>query len=592
MISVLMYCGEDKKKSKENKKQEEKVKKDGKDDKVKPEKKEDKSKYDYDKQKIKLDLDVENFDEKAVKNGLGTLQEVKIEYDDSGLTDDERKVLELCTEAAKYIDRAFFVQVFGPNPEIEQVLHKQKNPKFKPVKEFFDVCYGPFDYKYNKAFIDLGEIKEQPKGANFYPIDMTKEEFNKWIKEHPEDKKDFENEYTVIRRKGDRLIAVPYSYEYRKYLEPAAQKLDEAAKYAKEPTLMKFLKSRAQSFRDNSFLKSDADWVKVKGNLEIVIGPFEVYMDKLFGYKAAFEAFITFLDQKSSESMKHFLKYVPELHKNFPDYPGKAEKFELKESPINVVQQVYICGDSRQGIQTAAFNLPNDANIRKEIGFKNVFLKNNMKGKFEGVLVPVGKKIIDKAHHDKISFENFFNFIIHHELSHPMGPQIIKKDGKETTPRKMIGEYYSPIEECKADSLSLYSTQYLFDKGYLPKKEEESFHWTYLVGLFRSIRFGTESAHGRANMIQLNFLKEKGALNFDEKKIIWSINMKKTKKALKELVTKVLTIEATGDKAEAKKFLDKYAKETKPIVSTLDKVKDIPIDIKPVYEADKKKIVQ
>lgn len=520
----------------------------------------------------------------SVKTQINKFAPVEITYDESLLSDSNKKVLKKLVDAAKIVDEIFLVQVYYKNLAIQ---HELESGNYPELFEYFTINFGPFDrLEDNKPFINLNEQK--PIGANYYPIDITKEEFENWIKDHPEDEEAFTSNFTLIRRDGDKLIAVPYSEAYREYLEPASNLLKETAELAENSSLKKYLNSRADAFLSNDYFQSDIDWMDLTDHtIEVVIGPYEVYEDRLEGYKAAFEAFITIVDPKESEKLSKVKRYLQEMEKNLP-IPDQYKNLNRgSASPIVVVQEVFTAGDTKAGVQTTAFNLPNDEKVREVKGTKKVMLKNIAQAKYDKCWIPIVNTVLAERDLQRISFDAYFNHVLMHEMSHGLGPGNIIKNGKETNVNKVLKETYSKMEEAKADILGIYNLQYLADKGVFSQELGDQIYATYLGGIFRSIRFGITSAHGGANAIALNYLMEEGGYEFDEATQKFSVNDMKIKKAVFDLAHDLLMIEALGDYEGAKNMINKYCRISRPMQIALDKLKDVPIDIKPVYAVDK-----
>jgi hypothetical protein len=530
--------------------------------------------------------DYENIE--TVKQQMAKLARVKITYDPSSLNDNEKKALLLMVKAAQLMDRIFIRQVYNKNGPIMKALSKKKkeNRDYLVLWRYFNINFGPFDrLAAHKPFINLD--KEKPKGANFYPPDMTKEEFEAHIKANPDDEKAFTSNFTRILREKGKLAAVPYSNFYEKLLKPAAALLKEASQLIGNPSLKKYLDSRAEAFSTNDYYQSDIDWVDLKDHkIELVIGPYEVYEDRLLGYKAAFEAFVTLVDKDETEKMAKISSYVGEMEKNLPmDDKYKKNLKRGESSPISIANEVFAAGDTKAGIQTIAFNLPNDERVREEKGSKQVMLKNICKAKFAKCLVPITKEVLAEADIPLVSFDSFFNHILMHEISHALGPGIIEKNGKKTTVNKELKELYSVLEETKADILGLWNYQFLLDRGVLPGEQEKNLYVTYLGSAFRSIRFGLDKAHGGANAIQVNYILEKQGFLYDETNGRFRVNPdpQTVKGAVKQLCREILEIHALGDYDRAKQFIDNYRHISPRIERAIAKVTHVPTDIRPVY---------
>jgi hypothetical protein len=511
---------------------------------------------------------------------LDKLAPVRLDVDLSHLAPEDLKVLRLLVQASQCMDLAFLRQVYEWYYCIHDDLVGSEDPGDQNAFKLFNIMFGPW----NRLDKDLPFLESIPKppGANFYPMDMTRENFSAWLEAHPEDREAFESNFTMIRRDNDRLVAIPYSSYFEEQLIKAAGYLKEAARITKDPSLKAFLLSRAEAFFSNDYYQSDMDWMDLSGDIELVIGPYEVYEDKLFGYKAAFQSFVCVVDPEESDKLKRIGKHLNEMEAYLP-IPEAYKNFERgTSSPIKVVHEVYSAGDTKAGIQTSAFNLPNDERVREAKGSKKVLLKNVMNAKFEKCWIPIVTTVLTDEALRKVSFEGYFNHVLMHELSHGLGPGKIRKDGRETLVSKELKEVYSTIEECKADVLGLYLTPFLIDRGVLPKALEETLYGSYLGGMFRSIRFGIESAHGGGVAIQMNYHLDRGGFGVDKQGLFY-VDENKIKEATPDLAKKLLTLQAEGDYKGAKAFIAKYRVIRPELQAALDKLENVPVDILPIY---------
>jgi hypothetical protein len=519
-------------------------------------------------------------DEQMLDNLVKQFIETEIKYDESLLNENQKKVVENLYYASKIMDDLFFSQVYSKNYEIRDQLKSENE------KKYFDIMFGPFDrLDHNRPFISE-TIK--PLGANFYPEDMTMEELNQWIKNHPEDEAAFSSEFTVIRRKNDKLIAIPYSAFYKDKLKNAADYLNKAAEFTENESLKKYLTTRIAAFLSNDYYESDMAWMDLKDHtIEVVIGPYEVYEDELFNYKAAFESFVTIVDPEESKKLAVFGSYLNDIERNLP-IDDKHKNFNRgSESPIVVVQEVYSAGDSKAGVQTLAFNLPNDERVREAKGSKKVMLKNVHEAKFEKLLYPIAEVVLDPEQIKYVTFDGFFNHTLMHEMSHGVGPGKIIKDGKNTEVRKELKETYSKLEECKADVLGMYNNIFMIKKGVYPETFANENWVTFLAGTFRSVRFGINEAHGGGNAIIYNYLLEKGAYEFNETTKKVRVNFEKIYDIVKELANVLLTIQAEGDYEASKALIAKYAVNSSSMNTLRESLSHLPVDIKPVFQLEK-----
>jgi hypothetical protein len=522
-------------------------------------------------------------DMKMLQKKIDQFAPTVLKYDSTILSAHENIVLHKLYEASKIIDDIFLEQVYSGNENIQKNLMIQSSMDARPQLEYFKMMAGPFDrLDHNKPFI--GNFKK-PEGANFYPEDMTKEEFQEFIKQNPDLEKSFISEFTVIRRINGKLTAIPYSEFYKDKLSKAAALLREAAEYADNETLKNYLNLRAKAFETNDYYESDMAWMDLKNhNIEIVIGPYEVYEDELFNYKASFESFVTIKDPVDSKKLDRFASYLGEMEEHLPIPEEYKNKERGSESPISVVNEVYTAGDTKAGVQTLAFNLPNDERVRKAKGSKKVMIKNLHEAKFEKLLMPIAEIVLDKDELKYVTFDGFFNHTLMHEMTHGIGPGFIKVNGKNTEVKTELKETYSKIEECKADILGMYMNVFMIKKGVFPKEFEKEIWVSNLAGIFRSVRFGINEAHGAGNAIIYNWLLEKGGYVYNEKTQKVSVNFDKIYPALEQLATKILTIQATGSYEGANELIKNYAVNSPSMSVLREKLNNLPVDIKPLYQ--------
>ena len=520
-------------------------------------------------------------DPQHLKRQLEKFSPTDISFDRSQLDETQNKVLDKLIEAAGYMDEIFLRQVYEGNVEIRDKLRTSSLPEAEWYLRYFVINFGPFDrLEDDEPFIGKDT---KPLGASYYPEDLTKEELEEWIIEHPDDQAAFESNFTVIRRKGDALVAVPYSEEYREFLEPAAGALKEAADLTSNPSLRKYLTSRAEAFLSNDYYVSDMDWMDLEGNLvDPTIGPYEVYEDGLMGYKAAFESFLTIKDVEESAKFAEFGAYLPELEMNLPiDEIYKNTKRGLS-SPTSVANEVFTAGDTKAGVQTIAFNLPNDERVREAKGSKKVMLKNVIRAKFDKILVPIAAEVLADEFIEFVNFDSYFYETYMHEMAHGLGPGRITVHGRETTVNKELKEHYSAIEEAKADIVGLLNVFYFYKKGQLSLDENRTFS-TFLAGIFRSIRFGVNEAHGKANLIELNYLLDKGHITQDPHSLKFSIDVQSAQTGIEQLARDLLMLEALGDYEATCRFIERYGQLGEDTQKLLDSLTKIPVDIAPIF---------
>ena len=502
----------------------------------------------------------------------------------TGLAPKDRQALQKIIAAAQYLDPLYRRQIWNGSESLLKKLQADKSAIGRERLRYFLINQGPWSQlDENQPFVE--GVPARPPQANFYPADIGKEEFNSWLSSlGTEEKARATGYFYVIRRNSSgKLIALPYNEEYREFLEPAARLLREAAKLTANNTLKDFLTKRANAFASNDYYESDLAWMDLDAPIDLTIGPYETYADEMFGYKAAYEAYVTLRDQGESAKLARFSQYLQELEDHLP-MDAKYRNTKLgAAAPIRVVNEVFSSGEGNSGVQTAAFNLPNDERVVKEKGSKRIMLKNVQDAKFNKTLVPISLVVLAPAQQRRVSFEAFFTHILTHELMHGLGPHNIDVGGQATTVRLQLKELYAAIEEAKADITGLWALQYLIDKGVVDKQMEQTLYVTYLASAFRSVRFGINEAHGRGVAMQFNYLTDEGAIRFDEQTGKFSVDESKVKDAVRKLTHEILTIEAEGSHEKAKAILDKYAVIRPAMKGAFERLGDVPVDIAPIF---------
>jgi len=507
----------------------------------------------------------------------------ELSADLSALPPNEREALAHMVRAAQVMDALFLEQVWSGNETTFQALVRDESPLGRVRLHAFLVNKGPWSrLDHNEAFVP--GVPEKPAAANFYPAGATKAEVETWIAGlSAADKERATGFFTTIRRGPDgKLMAVPYSTEYQGELALAAQHLRAAAAATRQPTLKAFLESRAAAFVSNDYYESDVKWMELDATIEPTIGPYEVYEDEWFNYKAAFEAFITVKDQSESDKLKKFAGSLQEIENNLPIDANYRNQRLGALAPIAVVNTVFSAGDGNRGVQTAAFNLPNDERVIREKGSKRVMLKNNQQAKFDKVLTPISKIALAAADQGNIAFEAFFTHILMHELMHGLGPHDIIVGGRTTTVRQELKETYSAIEEAKADISGLFALQLLIDKGQLDKGLEKTIYTTFLASAFRSLRFGINEAHGRGQAIQLNFLLDQGGFTVNSDGT-FAVDTAKIRAGVTALTREIMTLQAEGSYAKAKQMIETLGLIRPQTKALLDRLTSVPVDIEPRF---------
>ena len=507
--------------------------------------------------------------------------EVQMNPDTSFLSDGDRAAVNKLIEASKILSEIYLLQLNPRNPEIRAEIAASDRPDKELLLNMFDLHFGVCD-GLEDGYVFYGETP-CPEGAGFYPADMTKQEFEDHILANPEDEEAFKSGYTVIRRKEGKLVAVPYSVEYRQKLVAAGRLMAEAALLTDDAKLKRFLQMRRMSFMRDDYYQSEMAWMDLTGNIEVAIGPYEVYDDKLFGYKTAFESFVTIKNPEESKDLAKYKNFLKDMEANLPveeKYKNFGRGFE---SPIAVTYQVHGGGDNENGVQTIAFNLPNDERVREAKGAKKVILKNVLGAKYDRILAPIGERVL-VADQAKLTAKKWMsNNTLFHELSHSLGPGTITVDGVETTVNAQFKELASGIEEGKADVMGAYNILYMMERGELDIAEKEAFLATYFTGKFRSMRFGTGAAHAKGAAYQYNYFREVGAVKWLPKQERFKIDFVKLEQAISDLTGKIVRLQGDGNYDAAKAFLDQYLPLDAQAKTVLGNLSDIPYDIRPIY---------
>jgi hypothetical protein len=509
---------------------------------------------------------------------------VDLKVDLSKLPDSEKRALVKMVQAARYMDTLFIRQSWAGNQTLLLDLLADTSPLGRERLHAFLLNKGPWSrLDEGRPFIPDVPAKP-PASGNFYPAGSTKEDIEQWVKTLPEpQQRAATGFYTTIRRGTDgKFIIVPYSVEYQGELAQAAQLLREAAALTKQPTLQAFLTARAEAFLSNDYYASEVAWMELDASLEPTIGPYEVYEDNWFNYKAAFEAFITVRDDAETQKLARFSGELQGLENTLPIDPKMRNPKIGALAPIRVVNSIFSSGDANRSVQTAAFNLPNDERVTAEKGSKRVMLKNIQEAKFQRVLQPIARVALAAKDRPNVAFDAFFTHILMHELMHGLGPHNITVDGKETTVRQALQVASSAIEEAKADVSGLWALQQLVNKGVLDKAMERTMYTTFLASMFRSIRFGVDEAHGKGVALQLNYFLDNGAVKVNPDGT-FAIVPEKIQASVTALTQQLMELQGRGDRAQAEALLAKMGVVRPEVKRVLDKLKNVPVDIEPRF---------
>ncbi len=493
---------------------------------------------------------------------------VRLTADLSHLSDRQKQMIPLLIDASRIMDELFWLQAYG---EKEPFLSSIEDPV---VRRFAVINYGPWDrLAADQPFVE--SVGPKPLGAQFYPPDMSKEEFEAW------DQPEKDGHYSLVKRnEAGELYLEPYNVAYAAQLQEAANLLRLAAELAEDPEFANYLLMRASALETDNFQPSDLAWMEMKNNpVELVIGPIEFYEDQLYNYRAAYEGYVLIKDLEWSERLARFAKYLPELQTGLPVPDAYKQETPGSDSDLNAYDVVYYAGHSNAGSKTIAINLPNDEEVQLAKGTRRLQLKNAMLAKYNQILVPIADLLISEDQRQHITFDSFFGNTMFHEVAHGLG---IKNtlDGKGTV-RQAMKEHDSALEEGKADILGLYMVQKLREKGEITEGEVMDDYVTFLAGIFRSVRFGATSAHGKANMIRFNFFEQAGAFSRDEETGTYRVNLPEFEQAVQALGNRLLTLQGDGDYAAVDAFVAEMGNVSPQLQADLDRLsaQSIPVDI-------------
>ena len=500
---------------------------------------------------------------------LGKYTTVRLSADLSDLSERQRAMIPLLIDAAKEMDAMFWIEAYG---DPDSILAAVDDPS---LRRFVEINYGPWDrIDGNSPFIS--GVGPKPAGANFYPADMDASEFESAAEINPA----LRSLYTMVRRdQAGELVAIPYHEFFSERIHRASAKLREAAALAESADLRRYLELRADALLDDEYRESDLAWMDMKDNaIDVVIGPIETYEDKLFGIKAAHEAFVLIKDREWSERLSHYAALLPSLQQGLPVSDAYKQESPGTDSDLNAYDAIYYAGDSNAGSKTIAINLPNDEYVQLQKGTRRLQLKNTMRAKFDEILIPISELLIDAEQRGHINFDAFFGNVMFHEVAHGLGVKNVL-DGSGTV-REALRERFSAMEEGKADVLGLYMVKSLIERGELDADLHDHYV-TFLAGMIRSVRFGSSSAHGQANMIQFNFFKEQGAFERDDETGTYAVNFDRMEDAVDQLSERIIRFQGDGDYDAVNAFMLEYAQVDPQLEQDIERLgrAAIPVDI-------------
>jgi len=512
---------------------------------------------------------------------LARFRRVRMPFQSAGLNAREQKLVNKLVDASRYLDEIFWRQIDPEALTLYQSLAGSKSPRDQKLRRYLWINASRFDLlDQNKPFVGTASM---PPGRGFYPQGLTREQIEQYVKDHPEKKAEIYSPTTLVRWHGDQLEGLPYHIAYRSFLEPAARDLREAATLSADPAFANFLRLRADALLSDDYLKSDLAWLDLKDpKFDIIFAPYETYEDGLLGVKASYGAAVLIRNPQESQKLALFQKYVADIQDTLPLAPEDRPSKRGLETPMEVMDAPYRAGDLRHGYQAVADNLPNDPRVHEQKGSKKIFFKNFMNARVNFVILPVAKRMLRPEQAAKVSGEGYLLATILHEMAHGLGPAFARAAAGKTDIREAIGPVFGGLEEAKADVVGMFGLKWLVDHDVLPKEKLEEYYASYVGGIFRTVRFGAAEAHSQAELMEFNYLSERGAIQ-RESSGRYSIDYARMPQVLADLAKELLEIEATGDRERAERWFKKYTVMTPELQSSLKSAANTPVDIDPVF---------
>ena len=512
---------------------------------------------------------------------LAKFRHVQMPFDSKGLTARERQMVEKLVVACQYLEDIFWRQSDPEGLALYQALASSQNPRDVKLRRYLFINASRFDLlKENQPFVGKDPM---PPGRGFYPAGLTQPQIEQYVKEHPDQKAQIYNQFTVVRWHGKDLETIPYRIAYRSWLEPAAAALREAAKLSDDADFAKFLTLRADALLSDDYYPSDIAWLELKNpKFDLIWAPYETYLDGLLGVKGSYGASVLVRNETETQKLALFQKYVPEIQDALPLAAEDRPSMRGLETPMEVMDAPYRTGDLLHGYQAVADNLPNDPRVHEAKGSKKIFFKNFMDARVNYVILPVAKQLLRADQATKVTGAGYLQSTVMHEIAHGLGPAYARTAAGKVSIREAIGPAFSGLEEAKADVVGMYGLKWLVDNGVLPKERLEEFYASYVGGMFRTVRFGVGEAHGQAEMMEFNYLSEQGAIQRDNSGR-YTIDYAKMPAAVATLAKELLEIEATGDRSRAENWFKKYGQMPDALRTALQSASSVPVDVEPVY---------
>ena len=521
---------------------------------------------------------------------LAKFRRVQMPFQASGLSAREQQLVRKLVEGCGYLESVYWRQSDPEGLALYQSLAASHNQRDIQLRRYLWINASRFDLiDSNQPFVGTEAI---PPGRGFYPAKLTRDQVEQYVKDHPDQKSAIYDQFTIVRWHREKLEAVPFHIAYRAFLEPAAKALRAAAKLSDDPAFARFLNLRADALLSDDYFPSDLAWLELKNpKFDIVFAPYETYMDGLLGVKGSYGAAVMVRNERESKKLELFQKYVAQIQDALPLAPEDRPSKQGLQTPMEVMDTPFRVGDLTHGYQAVADNLPNDPRVHEQKGSKKLFFKNFMDARVKYVVLPVARKLMEPEQAAKVSGDGYLQATIMHEICHGLGPAYArtpsdKRAGKVDI-REAIGPAFSGLEEAKADVTGMFALKWLVDHDALPKENLEEYYASYVGGIFRTVRFGTAEAHGQAEMMEFNYLSERGAIRRNANGR-YAVDYEKIPGAIADLAKELLEIEATGDRTRAENWFKKYNTMPEELKTSLEAASDVPVDVDPVFSFTEK----
>jgi hypothetical protein len=514
---------------------------------------------------------------------LAAFRAVRMPFDAQALTPRQQQLVAKLVEATRRLDELFWEQSDPQGLQLYRSLAGSAKSTDQQLRRLLRINGGRYDLiRENAPFAGAGP---RPPGGSLYPVDLTRAEFDAYVAKHPEQKAALYDPYTVVRRQGDRLVAVPYHVAYAKWLAPITRALREAAALADDAAFANFLRLRADSLHNDDYFNSDLAWMDLQNpQFDLIFAPYETYLDHFLGVKGSYGAAVLIRNDAESRKLQVFQKYVPDIQDALPLPPEDRPSKRGHVSPMEVMDAPYRGGDLRHGYQAVADNLPNDPRVHAEKGSKKIFFKNFMDARVEHVILPIAQRLMRADQVKLASADGYFTTTLMHEIAHGIGPVVARTASGPQDIRAAIGPEFSGLEEAKADIVGLFGLKWLADHGGYPPEKLAGCYVSEVAGIFRTVRFGIAEAHGRAEIMEFNFFVERGVIGFDAATGRYAVDVARMPDAVAALAAELLAQEATGDRARVEAWFARYGSMPPQLARALEKVSDVPVDVDPVFD--------